>query len=63
MSHPPKAIITAMVSHPPKALATLQARAALAGHTCNVDGAGRSMTFGSLSAAEDWLSKVTGVSR
>ncbi|HMN92225.1 MAG TPA: hypothetical protein PKC60_03245 [Hydrogenophaga sp.] len=51
-----------------KRWSTLQARAALAGHTCHLDGAGRivlarwgrCMAFGSLAQAEAWLARVSG---
>lgn len=51
-----------------KRWSTLQARAALAGHQCHLDGAGRivlsrwgrSMTFGSLGEAEAWLARISG---
>lgn len=51
-----------------KALATLAARAALAGHCCNLtaDGLlqfsrwGQAVTFGDVAAASVWLDRVTG---
>lgn len=51
-----------------KRWANLQAKAALAGHTCHLDGAGRivlarwgrAMTFGAMGEAEAWLARVTG---